>query len=498
MKRAARVGPFTQERGYNGEFHVATKIIYKHMKKILYFSLLLGFLSSCVDNPYVDEEAYLETENPTSSWVNGLKRQLALTMNEVTTNTELVSDNYFNNYTSFSKVFDIPEIDYADVDVNNFQSEIGALRSMAEYGLGTVAPADEEATDEDKSYMNFCKAYALILSGENFVGLPDTTKGPVVEWKDLLENSLGYLDKAIDLTSDESYRHAYTLLKARVYRDLGNADQAKTYAAEVIDDTDLLFEVEFDGENDVDNEMQYATFSSTQNMFAPLPRLDFLDPKYYDEGTSETDQKPVAIAKAEEAFLILAEAYVAEGSISLARTTLTSLITGVVAGRAVASVDDSSQKREGSNRSDYPVTAVSVKFDSSGPYRSGYVLDRQDGNITVYPVSGTKVTADDIRSATSEDDLLYLIYRLRQEIFISEGRRMSDLGIRFPVSQTEQLNNPNVTDEYTKANIPSFIPLDYGMDDFSVDASTGNVTMAYDMNKVLIGNKSSDDVLPFN
>ena len=468
------------------------------MRKILYLSLLLGFLSSCVDNPYVDEGAYLETENPTASWINGMKRQLALTMNEVTTSTELVSDNYFNNYTSFSKVFDIPEIDYADVDVNNFQSEIGALRSMAGYGLETVVPADEGATDEDKSYLNFCKAYALILAGENFVGLPDTTNGPVVEWKNLLENSLEYLDQAIGQTAGQSNRHAYTLLKARVYRDLGNVDQAKTYALEVLDDTALLFQVEFDGENGVSNEMQYATFTSTQNMFAPLPRLDFLDPKYYDEGTPETEQKPVAIAKAEEAFLILAEAYVAEGSLSQARATLTRLMTEVVANRVTVQVDGSNQRREGSNRTDYPVTAVSVRFDSNDSFRSGYVSDRQAGDIPVYPVSGTKVTLDDISNATGEDGLLYLIYRLRQEIFISEGRRMNDLGIRFPVSQTEQLNNPNIADEYTKANIPSFIPLDYGMDDFSVDATTGNVTVTYDMNKVLIENKSADDVLPFN
>ena len=75
---------------------------------------------------------------------------------------------------------------------------------------------------------------------------------------------------------------------------------------------------------------------------------------------------------------------------------------------------------------------------------------------------------------------------------------MNDLGIRFPVSQTEQLSNSNITDEYLGAIIPSFIPLGYGMDDFTVDETTGDVTMAYDMNDILISNKTSPYVLPFN
>ena len=116
----------------------------------------------------------------------------------------------------------------------------------------------------------------------------------------------------------------------------------------------------------------------------------------------------------------------------------------------------------------------------------------------MYTVSGTSITNQDIDATTNADDVLYLIYLMRQEIFISEGRRSNDLGIKFPVSQTEQLNNSNISDEFTQPTIPSFIPLNLGLDDFTVDETTGNVTILYDMNRVLVANKASNHVLPFN
>lgn len=369
---------------------------------------------------------------------------------------------------------------------------------MANYGLNTVIPADEDATDEDESFFLFCRAYAEILTGENFVALPEESNGAAVTWKEQLTDAVTDLDNAISLTSETSYQQTYTLLKARVYRMLGDGDNAVTYAKQVLSD-DILYQVEYDGENDVNNDMQTAIFTSTSNMFAPLPRLDFLDPKYFHTGSSTTGQKPVSIVKTEEAYLILAEVYAVSDKIESAKSTLKSLLSDVIANREISQLDDSNDTRTGSIRDDYPTTAVKVRFSSSDTLRSGYVLDRQAGDITAYPVSGTKVTDADIDNASSEDDMLYIIYRMRQEIFISEGRRMADIGIRFPISQTEQQNNPNIEEgEYTTAQIPSFIPLDGAMDDFSTDAESRNVTMTYDMNQVIVDNKTSEYVLPFN
>jgi len=124
------------------------------------------------------------------------------------------------------------------------------------------------------------------------------------------------------------------------------------------------------------------------------------------------------------------------------------------------------------------------------------VLSRQTGNITVYTVSGTSVTTSDIDAAATVDSLLYLLCQMRQEIFMSEGRRMTDLGIRFPVSLIEKQNNPNVKPENTVATIPSYVPLNRKMDDFSYDRTAGVVTIKIDMNKVLVQHKNDTGILP--
>lgn len=467
------------------------------MKKYsLYLLLLMPVLPACVKNPNVAEDTFLGSPSATKNWVTGMKRQLALTTNAVVINAELVSDNYFNNYTQFSKVFDAPQIDYFDVDVNNTQVVINQLRAMAQTGLDKVAPADQETTEGEKAFMLFCKGYASLLSGELFVALPAEGLGPALTPQEHLQAAIDLFNQAASAEPDATNRLVYAMLKARAYYGLGDATNAAKFATEAITKTDLLMQVTFDGQNGVSNDMQTAVYDNLTSYFAPLPRLDFLDPKYYSTGTAAASQKPIALVKAEEGYLIIAETQISTGSLDAARQTLKSLLVNAVSKRPVVQVDDSREKRGGGNRKDYPLTAVKVKFDAADAARDGYVLNRQAGTVSAYTVSGTKVTAADIDAATTQDNLLYLLYRMRQEIFFAEGRRMTDLGIKFPVSQTEQLSNKNITEAQTKAQLPSFIPLSRGMDDFTTDAS-GTVTMKYDMNKVLIQNKTAPEIFPF-
>ncbi|TCD26531.1 tetratricopeptide repeat protein [Pedobacter psychrodurus] len=469
-----------------------------YIKNIFAASITCILLAGCAkDNPNITDEVYLTTTNVSTTWLTGLKRQMALTMNQVIVNTELVSDNYFNNRTLSNKVFDIPQIDNFDLDVNNIQSAIQRLREMSEYGLTTVVNADKSTTAIQKAEMYFINAYANVLSGELFTGLPGAAKGVVLSPAQHYAIAITALDQAIALQTNANERLAYTLLKARVYYDLGDAVQARTFATAVMATPLLLKQQAFDGQNATSNDFQTYLFSSTTNEFAPLPRLDFLDPKYYNTGTIALDQKPVSYLKGEEAYLILAEIQVSTGDLAGTKTTLKNLLTDVIAKRPVVSLSDVKETRNGGNRNDYPLTAVKVKFDETDVERSGYVLDRKTANINISTVSGTKVTATDIDAATTQDALLYLVYRMRQEIFISEGRRMSDLGIKFPVSQTEQLNNTNVKPSDLIAQIPSFIPKNRGMDDFSNNAVSGVVTIKYDMNKVLINNKTAKEIFPF-
>ena len=87
-------------------------------------------------------------------------------------------------------------------------------------------------------------------------------------------------------------------------------------------------------------------------------------------------------------------------------------------------------------------------------------------------------------------------YLMRQEIFFAEGRRPADLGIRLPLCEVEAAHASNGA-EYTQAWIPSFIPLNGGMDDFTIDAEAMTVTIAHNMNRVIADNARTKDVAPF-
>ena len=101
-----------------------------------------------------------------------------------------------------------------------------------------------------------------------------------------------------------------------------------------------------------------------------------------------------------------------------------------------------------------------------------------------------------IDALDNHNSALELLYLMRQEIFFAEGRRPADLGIRLPLCEVEAANASNGA-EYTQAWIPSFIPLNGGMDDFTIDQQAMTVTIAHNMNRVIVDNAHSADVAPF-
>ena len=127
---------------------------------------------------------------------------------------------------------------------------------------------------------------------------------------------------------------------------------------------------------------------------------------------------------------------------------------------------------------------------------AGLVLCRDcGGNVSIPVISGTSVQQADIDGLTDELEALELLYLLRQEIFISEGRRFVDLCLKMPISENEQLTNELVSANDILSFVPAFIPTD--MDAFTYDPATGEVTITHNMNEVLVTNRADPSVIPF-
>jgi len=453
-----------------------------------------------VTNPTVTETTYLNTPNAAASWARGVERQLATTINDVVTGTEVVSDNLFNNRTLFSKVFDIPRIDASDFDVTNIQKSVHRLRAMADQGLNIVVPADSTADDETRAQLHFHRGFAYLLGAELFVGLPPEPGSPVSSPEELVALAVADFDAAAGLSADPDFDAAASLATARAHYLTGNRDQAVAAANQAKSlDPQLLRTVGYDNVDGPNNSMQFAIFDSGQDEFQPLPRLDFLFPKYYSE--SAGDQSPIAVLKGEEAFLILAEAALAQGDLAGARAELVALLD-VVAARPISQIDDRGQERGRQGGTwIYPNTSdIEVAASPGATPRGGLVLTRSESLVSVPTVSGTSVSEAMLDAATTEDELLYLLYLMRQEIFVVEGRRMTDLGIRMPVALEEALTNPSVDEGSAAltALLPSFIPLDYGLDKFTYTDGDALAVIENDLNQILVANRSSDQVLPFH
>ncbi|MEN7548398.1 hypothetical protein AAG747_10795 [Rapidithrix thailandica] len=476
------------------------------MKKYIYSIALAASLSGCsflnpteVTNPNVTDEVFVDNPNAAASWLNGMRRQLALTLNQTVVLGELTSDNYYNNRTQSSKVFDIPQIISTDVDVNTLQATVQKLREMGYFGIETVAPKDAATTDDMLAEMYFLRGIASMFCGEYFVGLPGSALSEIMHPEQHLHLAIADFEKAMSLSDDVSQKTACLLAMARSYYHMGDKTNAVKYAEDVlVADPMYIKEIGYDGVNGVSNSMQFFLFDSSNDEFAPLPRLDFLDPKYYSIGNPDQDQKPVALLKAEEAYFILAEAALADNQLEKAKTQLKNLLQEVIAQRPTASIDDSKETRSGGNRTDYPLTDdYWLKTNPDAPARTGFILDRQKGNVTIPVVSGTSVTAVEIDAATTVDELLETLYLMRQEVFLAEGRRVIDLGIKYPVSDIEYRNNSNVQAEHIRAQIPDFIPGNRELDDFTNDVENKQITLTIDMNKVLVENKTNPAVVPF-
>lgn len=446
-----------------------------------------------VVNPHVDENAFLHSENAISTWTNGTKMKFATAIGDWCQLTEILSDNYFNNYTRSSKTFDIPRLLYTDADVTAMQRSLGTMREMADYGIQTVA-RQGTPTPEELFTLHTIKAYSFLLAGETFVGLPMETGGKVHPWKEHLAMAIQVLNESENNAATADDKAFAATLKARACYALGQREEAMKAARLALElSPELCRQVTFDGANGINNSIQEAVWS---NWFQPLPRLDFLDPKYFQ--TKSNEQRPITIAKAEENYLILAEAHLSQHNLEAAKDDLTALLKCVAKRPVQTEINDQLEKRDNGVYKIYPKQAdYRVRASADDSLRAGLIINRQAPMLISIPyISGTSVTPAMVEGLTKEDAALELVYLLRQEIFFGEGRRVADLGIRLPLCEVEAAGDKD-TENYTKAIIPSFIPLQQGMDEFTIDEGNKTVTITHNMNKIIVSNKSSEYVVPF-
>jgi tetratricopeptide (TPR) repeat protein len=483
---------------------------------ILAFSLTAMGLAGCdlldsqnVENPELTQDAALSNPNPLERWVAGLEEQMVITLDETVIYTSIATDNYSNRETFYNQQADNLDFISEDNDLLEMLREQSELRESAAFGKEEVVNRAENPDPNLVAELDFYLGVSHLFLGESFLNAPLEASGPSASPDEHYQEAVNAFQNAIDNGNGD--QTGYKLAQARAYYNLGDQQNAVDRAQEVLNEDPQYVRLrETDPVDGPDNTMQDALYDrSTLDDFQPLPRLDFLDPKYGAAGTNDT---PYVLLKAEEAHLILIEAFLADGDLASAQSQMEDLLD-LVEARGGRAVDESGEgrRRAGPGEEDpsnfYPdTTAYEVRANAQDPFRSGLVLNRTP-STEVPSISGTSVTEQMVNDVSNADEAWELYYLLRQEIFIAEGRRFATLGLKLPLPENELTVNDNI-DEQTASEqtIPDFIPdPPVSMNAFTYEdnpayesdpeANDFQVTIEVNMNRRLANNRQS--VSPF-
>lgn len=442
-----------------------------------------------IENPNLSETSLVGQPNSATIWLSGIEREISRTFNELLILSELASDNYVNTQTFYNQFMDNLDIRTTDPDIRDSQNQIARVARMAEFGIGEIGPGDPELTDAVSAEFHFFLGMSRMMSAMYFTALPQETLGVPVASSANYESAITSFNTAVQLNPLPEYH----LASARCSYYLGDRASAVSSAEQALAiDNSFLRTARFDNANGPANVMDAALYArATFDDFQPLPSLDFLDPKY--SFFSAAEDMPLNYLKAEEAYLILAEASLAADNAAEAQSNLTALL-GLVSSRNVSVVDETIEQRSQVAPDSRPNNSA-VVVDG----RAGLVLDRT-ASTSVPTVSGTSLTQDDIDNMADDDSGLALVYRTRQEVFIAEAIRSVDMGIKLVIDENEALQNSNVSEGGlgTVPQIPGlFNDIINDIDAFTYDAMAGTVTITNDINSLLVANKTSDMIVPF-
>lgn len=476
---------------------------------IVFSVLAIGFLgcdlldSSNVDNPQLTLDKATSNPQSLSRWVNGIDRQLAVALNSTVDYTSIATDNYVNTETFYNQQADALDFVSEDSDIDGMFFAQNDLRESALFGKNEVAPQDDNASPADIAELDFYLGMSQILLGEHFLNAPVEAEGEATSPSANFDRAVSALQNAID--SGDGDQTGYKLAQARAYYNNGNQSEAVSRAQEVLnEDDDYVRFQQFDGQNGPAHVMENAIYDrASLDDLQPLPRLDFLDPKY---GAPSPAEDPTPFLKAEEAHLILIEADLADGNLPDAQTKMNALID-LVQARGARPVDESTEGRrrvapEADSPAEYrpDTSAYVVRASPSDPFRSGLVLNRTASTM-VPGVSGTSVTKTMVNNLSNMDEAWRMYYLMRQEIFMAEGRRFSTLGLKLPLPENEFLVNDNIDEQTAREDhIPGFIPDNpASLDAYTYEEDPGSgtfeATVQVNMNRRLANNRQ--DVSPF-
>lgn len=451
-----------------------------------------------VENPRTTDDDLAAANQPVRSLLPGLRAQFSRAIGSTVVATAVATDDYSINGTGLGgNDMDFPELVTPNTAViNSTGATLGIywnlqeLRALSDFVLNDIAPNDENAPDALLAEAHYYRGMAFLMQAENFTAVPTEANETPVPASTLFARAQDDLQTALTLDEGGPFALPAEAALARLARGTGDTGTAATLASAVLtSDPSFLFQQAFDEQNLVNAPHLYIVTRALKEL-QPLPRLDFLDPKYTARDAG------IAVAKAEEMHLILAEVALDAGQPGTARGHLLDALALVAERPTTAFADD--DPRFDNDLNPRPRTSdIAIAFEPGGDFVEGLVLDRpceDDACITTPNVSGTSVTEAQLNAADA-DELTRLLYLMRQEILLLEGRRLHDLGLRFPMMLREIEQNPNTTegDSGTEMVIPSYIPPSNELDLYTpveIYDEDGNtvepeITMLHDMNRVL-------------
>ena len=471
-----------------------------HPPTMIMMVLAMTILSSCelidpseVRNPQVTDESLIGQAGSLQAALQGVRNEFTNVTENIAYFTDVVSDNYDNVATFISPSADNPRaITYSDLTLPGVYTPPQNLRAYATFAIEKVAPGDPDQTGAAARIgeLRFYRGLATLMLGENFAFAPLAEDASPSTSAEIIDAAITDLTAALGSSAPTAVRNAAQFALARAYHARGNKTQAVAAATAALGlSATYVFSASFDAQTNTNSAWTFAV-ARALNDIQPLPRLDYLDPKY----TDATGISPIAVLKAEEMSLILAEAAISDNNLAGARTQMKNAITlalSTTGGRTVVNF------RDVDPRTNRPRTdATLVKADADATPRPGLVRARGGATIPIKQISNTSVSEADVDLLVTVAEHLSMLHLLRQEIFFLEGRRMSDLGIRLPVPTRELETNPTMSKEGpgSLVVVPAYIPNGSELDNFTLAGTTA--TILHNMNKVLANNKVARFTIP--